>query len=117
MTILYTFSPPVMPDFGMKREYKPKVLKAEFGDGYSQRTGDGQNNMPLSIPVSWTNLSFSEMSSIVNFFIARRGFQSFYFTYVDEGAAKVYICESWDYSHSDAADYTVNATLMQVYDV
>lgn len=117
MPVSYTFTPPVQPDFGLKREVKPKILRADFGDGYSQRAADGYNNQTVDLSLTWTNLLPSEKDAILNFFIARRGYQSFYFTYIDEPAAKVYICESWTNTHDDAGVYTVTAEFKQVWDI
>jgi phage-related protein len=101
----------------MQRQFKPKVLKAEFGDGYAQRAADGQNNSPVTLTLAWTNLSEADKTTIINFFKARKGYQAFYYTYEDETSAKAYVCEDWSYTHSDADNYVVNATFTQVFDV
>lgn len=117
MAVLYTFSPTYHPDWGLERSFKPKVLKAQFGDGYAQRAGDGINSNPVSIKATWTNATTAEKNYLVNFFAARKGYQSFFYTYQDEGAALAYVCEEWTYTHNDSGGYTVTATLMQVYDI
>jgi phage-related protein len=117
MTVSYTFIPPFNPDFGTERKKKPRVLKAEFGDGYAQRAGDGLNNRPVTLNLAWTNLTTSEKNDIIDFFEARKGYQSFYYTYQDENSPKIYVCEEWSHTHTDATNYTITATLQQVYDV
>jgi phage-related protein len=116
-TIDYTFNPSVHPDFGYQRSLKPRVLKAEFGDGYIQRAADGTNTMPITSQVTWSNVTETERDEIIDFFAARRGYQSFFYTYQDEDTPKVYVCEEWSYTHADAAHYTVTATLKQVFDL
>jgi phage-related protein len=117
MPVSYTFSPPVHPDWGMERQFAPRVLKAQFGDGYAQRAADGINTNAVTIAATWTNLTTAEKDTIINFFTARKGHQSFYYQYVDETAPKVYVCEEWGYTHNDAGGYTVTATLQQVWDI
>lgn len=112
-----TFSPPVHPDFGMGRKYKPKVLMAQFGDGYAQRAADGTNNNPVALSATWTNLTRAERDYIVNFFDTCNGVASFRYAYVDEPQPKVYICPEWDDVLNDAGGYTVTASLQQVYDL
>jgi phage-related protein len=113
----YTFVPPFNPDWGLKREFKPRVLKVEFGDGYSQRAADGYNNNPVMLSLMWNNLTTSEKDSIIAFLSARKGYQSFWYTYNDETTPKAYVCEEFDYEHTDPTNYTINATFRQVYDI
>lgn len=117
MAVAYTFSPPYHPDWGLQRQFKPLVLRAAFGDGYSQRTADGINSLPVTFSARWTNLVAADKDTILNFFIARKGYQSFYYQYVDESSPKVYICGDWSYTHDDAGAYGISANFMQVYDI
>ena len=41
------FSAAVVPDKGIQQTAKPRVLKAQFGDGYEMRVRDGINNLSL----------------------------------------------------------------------
>lgn len=117
MGVLYTFNPPMQPDIGIQRNLKPVTLKASFGDGYSQRVADGQNNKPLTLNLTWSNLLTTERDSIINFFKARRGYQSFFYTYQDESSPSVFICQEYSSTHVHSGIYTVTAVLQQVYDV
>jgi phage-related protein len=116
MPIGYTFSPPFQPDWGVEHQQKPVTLKAQFGDGYSQRVADGQNNRAYSLTLTWTNLTTTERDSIINFFKARQGYQPFFYTYQDESSSNVYICSDWEVEHIDTGYYSVTATFQQVYD-
>lgn len=114
---LDTFSPETHPDFGNTRSHKPKVLRANFGDGYSQRAGELINSDPRSWSVTWTNLPKTERDYIIDFFAARKGYIAFLYTYVDEATAKAYVCEEWDDTHEDAITYTVTAKFVEVFDI
>ena len=114
---LTNFTPTTHPDFGMARTRKPKVLKPAFGDGYSQRAADGQNNTPISLTATWTNLPKVERDYLLTFFDARGAVEAFLYTYVDETVAKAYVCEEWTDTHEDGATYSVEAKFVQVYDI
>lgn len=119
MSVDYTFMPPDSAplDPGAKRSNKPKVLVAEFGDGFSQRARDGINHNPWSRSFSWTNLTKEEKDYIDQFFEDRGGVESFYYQKHDEAAPRVYICTDWDVVDVAYDIYTVSANFKQVYDV
>ena len=119
MAVQYTFIPPASAplDFGSSREHKPKVLMAEFGDGYSQRAADGTNNDPAMREFTWTNLSEEESDAIDGFFKARNGWQSFFYDHQNRGNPLVYVCTGWKVVDADYNVYTVSASFRQVYDL
>jgi phage-related protein len=118
MPVPYTFTHPADAplDPGASRKHEPKVLMAEFGDGFSQRAAEGPNNDPITREFSWTNLDEAEMTAIDNFFIARNGWQSFNYNHRGTGN-KVYICKTWTVVDVDYNAYTVTATFTQVFDL
>jgi phage-related protein len=105
------------PDPGYKQQHQPKVLMADFGDGYGARAADGINNDPLNVPVTWTNVTKAERDYIVNFFKDRKGYQSFFWTLPDETTPKAWVCQQWDGDHQTVDGYIVSATLRQVFDL
>lgn len=122
MPVAYTFTPPLVDDIpildpGSSRKHTPKVLKADFGDGYSQRAVDGINNDPSQRSFSWTNLTEDEKDQIDKFFIARRGAESFFYDHRNKGVPLVYICTEWEVVDVDYDVYTVTASFQQVYDL
>lgn len=119
MAVSYTFTPPTTAplDPGGERNHKPKVLMAQFGDGYSQRAADGLNNDPRVRQMSWTNLTGAEKTSIYDFFKARNGVQAFYYQEWDEASPKVFICTEWKVIDVAYNTYTVNATFQEVFDL
>lgn len=116
MSVAYTFSPTVDPDPESKWEYAARILKPEIGDGFAQRAPDGINNIPYVLTLMWTELKGTEKDNIINFLQARRGYQSFNYTYPGLSAA-VFVCEDYSWTHVTADDYTVSATLKQVFDL
>jgi phage-related protein len=116
MPVAYTFTPPYHPDFGNQRQKKAMVLKAMFGDGYQQRAGDGLNNRPTTLNLTWTNLSDTDAATITDFFAARKGYQSFWYTYQDD-IQRAYICETYETQNVDPFNYVVTAQFREVFDV
>jgi phage-related protein len=108
---------PASPDWGAKREYKPRILKVEFGDPYAQRAGDGQNNNPHILTLTWTDCTAAEKNYIVDFMESHKGYKAFTYVYQTGDDPVTYICEEWDWTHSNAGDYNVSATLLQVFDI
>lgn len=119
MAVNFTFTPPETAplDPGSSREHEPKVLMAEFGDGYSQRAAEGINNDPAMREFSWTNLDEDEKDVIDEFFTARNGWQSFFYDHKNAGNPLVYICKKWAVVDVDYNTYTVTASFQQVYDL
>jgi len=117
MSVDYTFSPTNQPDWGLDRAYKPRTLQAEFGDGYAQRAGDGINANPVEFSAVWTNATEAEKTYIDDFFKARGGYQSFYFTDEDEGSASSYNCKEWAVRHTDSDGYVITAKFREVFDL
>lgn len=114
-----TFTPPATAplDPGARRSNKPKVLMAQFGDGFAQRARDGLNNNPLRRDFSWSNLTKEEAEAIDEFFLARRGEQSFYYQKPDESRVRAYICPEWEVTHVAYSVYNVTASFVEVFDI
>jgi len=50
---LQTFTPPIQPSVGATNKPKVKILKADFGDGYTQAAADGTNNIRAEFSLTW----------------------------------------------------------------
>jgi len=62
------FTAPVMYDRGIQQTAKPRVLKAQFGDGYEMRVADGINNTPREWSLSFNNRTKADIDNIYDFF-------------------------------------------------
>ncbi len=83
-----TFNPSINPSVsgtGVKK--KPRILTANFGDGYQQRTPDGLNYDEKEVSLSWDALDFIQFTEILNFFENHKGYISFYYTFPGENDA------------------------------
>ena len=64
------FTGSVMFDKGASEKPKPRVLKAQFGDGYELRAVHGINNTPRTFSLSFNNRTKEDIDKLYNFFIS-----------------------------------------------
>lgn len=76
--------PNILPDMSSEPTYTPKILRAEFGDGYLQAAGDGINPYDEKWSLSFTNRSKEEIDQIANFVKSKNGVEAFFWTPPDE---------------------------------
>ena len=78
MALAY-FSPAYPPTADQYQDTKtPRLLEADFGDGYSQTAPDGPNAFPSILDVSWSNMEPSDADAIEAFFSANVGLAFFW---------------------------------------
>lgn len=104
-----------VPSWGSDLDEEPTVAKAQFGDGYAQRVGDGINNRKQVWSLRFENLTSANADTIIAFFRTRNGASSFTWTPPGLSEAK-FICEKWKRSYPDFS-HTITATFEQVFDV
>jgi phage-related protein len=71
------------PDYGAQLEVVPRVRKAQFGDGYGQRSGDGLNTTLRRWAVQFTSRRKEEADGIEAFLRAHRGVAAFEYVVPD----------------------------------
>ena len=108
------------PDKSMTRSTKPKVLFAQFGDGYEQRLADGINTLEETFQVSFNTRTKEEIDDIVAFFENKAGVTAFTYTIPDsnnsgETAIKV-VCSTWNKTRAYGDYYSATATFKRVYE-
>ena len=108
------------PDKSMTRSTKPKVLFAQFGDGYEQRLADGINTLEETFQVSFNTRTKEEIDDIVAFFENKAGVTAFTYTIPDsnnsgETAIKV-VCSTWNKTWTYGDYYSATATFKRVYE-
>ncbi len=101
----------------------PRVLKAQYGDGYMQEAGDGINpilrvwNLQFNnIPISSTDSSATTLEAIDDFLTAQAGYLQFLWTQpppYDEEGTKHFICSSWQYTYQGGNIIGLIATFEQ----
>ena len=67
----------IVPDRNLRHTTKSRILKANYGDGYEQRTADGINNIGEEWDLQWTNRTLLESNKILRFLELRQGSEAF----------------------------------------
>ncbi len=104
------------PDFGAQVTIKPRVRKAQFGDGYEQRMADGINNRPQTWNLQFVNRDNSDTAAILSFLATRNGVEAFDWTPPNEETAIKVVCREWNKTVTKANLNTVAATFDQVFE-
>ena len=112
---LSTFTPVRLPDEGTRNSPKIRVLRAEFGDGYTQSAPDGLNHILRSISLKWSKLTPTQANTILDFMVGKGGFTPFYYTPSDELVALKWTCPSWTDTKSKGGLVDVSVTLNQSF--
>ena len=115
------FSAPVQPDKGLSRSNTPRVLLANFGDGYEQRLADGINVLNQDMNISFSTRPKAEIDDLVAFFESLGGVDKFKFNLEDSNEGSntetiLCVCPSWSQSWAFDNFYTLTATLRRVYE-
>lgn len=110
LTFTYT------PSKGISSSSKPRVVSAQFGDGYSQRVPDGLNSVVKEWDLSFNSNPVNKANSIVKFFEDRKGSEPFLWTPPGETTQYLVICQEWNMVYQTHLSRTVTAKFKQVFD-
>ena len=111
---LTVFTPPLPPSVGMKRKPEIKLLKAEFGDGYTQIARDGINHIRQVVELQWDALAAWQANAILAFLEARGGDQAFFYTLPGFSTPRRWTCQEWEDTAISANGYrSIRAVLRE----
>lgn len=106
------------PSVGSSKKRTPRILVAAFGDGFSQRAGDGVNPSSRSYSLTWTNMTTADADLIDDFLDARQGFEAFLWTPPRESADRKLVCKEWSRTYGDGlGSDSLTATFVEVHDL
>lgn len=104
------------PSYGAALKTQPRVRKAQFGDGYSQRVADGINNAPRVWSLTFGKRTAADIDAIEAFLVTQAG--TAYFTWTPpRGAVGKWICTTWDRGVDDVNNERLSATFEEVFEV
>ena len=107
----------ITPTFeGLSKSTTVRVLKTDFGDGYSQRAADGINSLNREYSIEWVG-SDTNIEALITHFEERAGYQSFTWTPAGESTSYKWTCEEWNRQHLTDDTQVLTASLKQVYDL
>ena len=81
---------------GPRKSIRASVLRANFGDGYSQRAGDGINVLVENWSIEWENLDSTEVAALETQLEGARGVDSITWTPHGESTAKKFTVAQWE---------------------
>jgi phage-related protein len=115
------FSAPVQPDKGLSRSNTPRVLLANFGDGYEQRLADGINVLDQNMTISFSTRPKAEIDDLVAFFESLKGVSRFKFNLEDSNEGSntetiLCVCQDWNQSWAYDNFYSLTTTFRRVYE-
>ena len=110
MTATFTWR----PTYGAQVNSKPKVARAQYGDGYSQRAPMGINSNPEIWNLTFSGREDVEAAAIKAFLDTAAGSDSFYWTNLT-GTTNLYICQTYSRTFDDEDKNQVTAQFEQVF--
>lgn len=110
-----TFNPSIEPSPGISRKTEFKILKAEFGDGYSQPTRDGKNHARRRVSLSWDVLTDDQADEINGFLFEKGGDTPFFYTLPRETVAIKWTCENFEDSVNSDGTRKITAEFVQSF--
>lgn len=99
-----------------QRTIKRRVNTAEFGDGYSQRSGDGLNASPRTYLAAWDAILASEAEVYEAFFDAHK-VTMFLWTPPLESAQRRWIAGDSTTGYLGGSTVSFSCSLKEVFDV
>lgn len=114
------FSGKVMFDKGAALSNKPRVLKAQFGDGYELRVKDGINNTPRAWSIAFNNRTNDDIDNLYKFFDELASVDTCQLTVPDsvdgEETVKVVI-EGYNKTYAYDQFYSMSCTAREVFEL
>ena len=107
---------PKEPTKASSRKVKPRFLRANLGDGYDQRSGDGIQTIKEEWDVVFEALDTTAANVLVEFFEDLQGYQAFTWIPFRQTEEKKFICDEWSESFYGRSLTTISAHFIQVFD-
>ena len=107
---------PFEPTRGSSRKVNARFLRANLGDGYDQRNGDGIQTIKEEWNVTFVCLDETDANTLVAFFEGLEGYQNFTWTPFRQSVAKKFICPDWTEQFPGSSNTNIQATFVQVFD-
>lgn len=98
------------PNYSYSLPMEPKVRTIQFGDGITQSSSDGLNNILLNIDLEFNERNLEEYTAILHFLDNNKGYQSFYFVPPQPfNIVKRFVCAKWTPSQQFYDNYNISA--------
>ena len=113
------FTAAVMFDKGATETPKPRVLKAQFGDGYEMRIRDGINNTPRTWSLVFNNRTNTDIDKLYTFFQTLAGVDTCMLTVPDSVGGDddvIVVIEEYSRTFGNAQFYSMTCSAREVFE-
>ena len=114
---MLTFTPALAPSYGSNFDKEPRVLMAKFGDGYTQRAGDGININPVKGTLIFDSLTVDQADDIEEFLDARRAVEAFLYTLPRDASPRKLRCPKWSRKPIQPGSDSITMEYEEVFDL
>ena len=101
-------------DGSIRKSVTPRVLRNDFGDGYSQRAADGLNYVPQVWELKW-ELNGADSDTLIAFFVSHGSHTTFEWT-PPRGSEGKYVLQDWSETPYGTSGNIITARITQEYD-
>jgi phage-related protein len=108
--------PDIKPLYQLPVSKTFRILRNDFGDGYSQRAADGLN-YELNDFIYDVIVNQTDATTIIDFLDARGGYEAFDYTLPRETTAKKFSCKQYTRTPIGPSTDQIQATFTQEYDL
>ena len=113
---------PYVYDKGVQLSVKPRVLKAQFGDGYEMRVRDGINTTPRSWTLTFNNRLNEDIDNLYAFFDTLASVDTCQLTVPDQTAggneeAIIVVIEEYTKTYAYDQFYSLTCRAREVFEV
>lgn len=112
----------IRADRGLSRQVSFALLKANFGDGYSQRARNGINSKREALSISFNNREYKEGNLIAKFLDTKQGL-NFNLTLTDTAVGEAdntevlrVTCDGYNLVYINDTTVSIQATFNRVYE-
>jgi len=107
---------PYEPTRSSSKNVTPRVLRADLGDGYTQRAGDGINTKKQMWSVTFEAMDTTSADTLIEFFEDLAGVDNFTWTPFRQTTARKFICTDWNEGFLGNSLTTITASFEEVFD-
>jgi phage-related protein len=111
-----TFVPPAAIIAAPTSDTDPRVNVAKFGDGYSQRSGDGLNADAQTFVGQFVPVKPDIATAILSFFKAHKS-TAFLWKLPCDPTARKWIASKWSVSYPTTGRQAISFTFTEVFDL
>jgi phage-related protein len=105
-----------IPAKGFSKTPTIAIRHIAFGDGYSQRSPKGINNVTYTWTLRFVNRTLTESNAIEAFLLDKGGVFHFLWTPPDEVIEYKVVSQRWSSQITSQFSKTITATFVQVFD-